>query len=118
MEVARSLDELISTQSIEEGLDFGCNLLCSALQLQGDTDPIRAQVLLRELTQYLSLRYAGELGLSLEYLAGLGHQCSPENYPHAQFWRQLRWVANEMGVFGPELDSLALPPGVPPSGGA
>lgn len=63
MEVTRNSDELISTHSIEEGLDFGCNLLCSALQQQGDTDPVRAQALLRELTQYVSLRYAGELGL-------------------------------------------------------
>ena len=118
MKLVSNFDELISTQSIEEGLDFGCNLLCSALQLQGNTDPARAQALLQELTQYLSLRYAGELGPSLEYLAGLAHQCSPESYRHTQFWRQLQWIANEMRLSGQELDSLELPPGVLASGGA
>ena len=118
MELASHFDEFISTQSIEEGLDFGCNLLCSALRLQGDTDPAQAQVLLQELTQYLSLRYVGELGLALEYLAGLGHQCSADNYRHSQFWRQLKWIANEMGLSDTAFNSLALPPGVPRSGGA
>jgi hypothetical protein len=118
MELASKFDEHISTRSIEDGLDFGCNLLCSALQSRGDADPALAQALLRGLTQYLRLRYAGELGLSLEYLAGLGHQCSPENFRHAQFWSQLRWIANEMGLSGSELDDLALPSGVLPSGGA
>jgi hypothetical protein len=93
-------------------LDFACNLLCSALGSQSDADPTRAQALLRDLTQYLVLRYAGELGLSLEYLAGLGHQCALGEYRYAQFWSQLRWIANEIGLADSDLNSLALPYGV------
>jgi hypothetical protein len=112
MEPADNHDRLIATHSIEEGLDFGCNLLCRALESQGDADPAKAQTLLRGLAQYLSLRYAGELALSLEYLAGLGHHCHSDDYRYAQFWNQLRWTANKMGLTGSDLDKLALPSNV------
>jgi hypothetical protein len=82
--------EQIAKSSVEEGLDFACNLLMSSLAT-GEEQPQMAQQLLKELAHYITLRYAGELLLALEYLAGLAHLCTSSPIIKAQqFWSQLQ----------------------------
>lgn len=95
----------IATSSVEEGLDFACSLLTDALVMRGEESPNVAKQLLTELASYLQLRYVGETGLALEYLAGLGQQCAPTS----QFWNQLRWVAVQLKLNEQELAALGLP---------
>ena len=61
----------IATSSIEEGLDFALNLIVDATARAGGRDSDLAPSLLRQLSGFISLRYAGELRLALEYLEGL-----------------------------------------------
>jgi hypothetical protein len=101
--------DVIATSSVEEGLDFACNLISDAVAEMGKADSSRAGQLLGEFTSYLRLRYAGELLLATEYLAGLGHACDPASFNGAQFWAQLRWIASEMDLTPQELAELDLP---------
>jgi hypothetical protein len=103
------LAEQIATSSVEEGLDFACSLLSSAMSAEGDAHPQKAQQLLRELASYMQLRYVGERLLALEHLAGLGRACNPGLFRSEQFWSQLRWVAGEMRLTSEELENLELP---------
>lgn len=99
----------LATSSVEEGLDFACNLLVPALSAQGDAHPSEAQSLLSSLGYYISFRYSGELGLALEKLASLGHSCNQVDPRGQQFWAQLRWVAAQMNLTPDEQEALALP---------
>jgi hypothetical protein len=99
----------ITTSSVEEGLDFACSLASSAIAAAGEAQPESAQQILNELTSYVQLRYVGELVLALEYLAGMGHRCSPGSFRSEQFWAQLRWVASQMQLLPNELQELELP---------
>ncbi len=101
--------EQIATSSVEEGLDFACSLISSAVAAEGEAHPQKAQQLLRELASYVQLRYVGELLLALECLAGLGRTCNPSSFRTDQFWSQLRWVAGEMRLTTEELEKLELP---------
>ncbi len=99
----------IATSSVGEGLDFACSLISAAVAAEGDANREKAHQLLRELANYVEFRYAGELLLAAESLAGLGHECSPESFRSAQFWSQLRWVAGQMELAPEELSLLRLP---------
>jgi hypothetical protein len=98
----------ISTSSIEEGLDFACNLISAAIAKEGEAKPEKGQQLLNELTNYISLRYVGELVLALEYLVGLGNLCNEDNFRSSQFWSQIRWVADDMGLSSEEKQRLEI----------
>ena len=87
----------ITTHSIEEALDFGCNLLTSVLESLVAADPSKAPGLLNSLLAYISVRYAGEDELALEFLVDLGHACGGDSSRMDQFWRQMRWAARKMG---------------------
>jgi hypothetical protein len=104
-----SQKEAIATSSVEEGFDFACSLLSSAVAREGEANPEKAQRLLNELTQYIQLRYVAELLLALEYLAGLGNQCDPSAFQSRQFWSQLRWVSEKMGLPPQEKEKLEIP---------
>jgi hypothetical protein len=103
--------ETIATSSVEEGLDFACSLLSSAVPHEGKANPEKTQQLLNELAQYIRLRYVGELLLALEYLAGLGDLCDPSLFQSKQFWAQLRWVADKMNLSATEKEKLEIPNG-------
>ena len=100
--------EHIATSSVNEGLDFACSLLSSAIAEEGEAHPERALSLLHELTRYIELRYVGETLLALEYLAGLGRSCNPTIFRSSQFWRQLKWVASQMNLTSEETQRLDL----------
>lgn len=103
--------EQIATTSVEEGLDFACNLISSAIYSEAESSAEKAQQLLHELTSYIQLRYVGELLLALEYLSGLGRSCNQASFRSSQFWAQLKWVAVEMQLSTEELKTLELPNG-------
>jgi hypothetical protein len=89
----------IATSSIEEGLDFACNLVASGIEKEAQLRTGASARLLSTLAQYISLRYAGETGLALEYLAYLGGDIGDDvSYAREQFWAQLSWCAQEMGL--------------------
>jgi hypothetical protein len=94
----------IATHSVDEGLDFACNLLASAMRRLADQRPEAASNFLKTLAEYISDRYAGEDLLALEYLVLLGRDLAGDaEVRWTQFWNQLRWVAGQMDV---SLDSL------------
>ena len=95
--------------SVEEGLDFACSLISGAISKEGRAKPEKALQLLEELSSYVQLRYVGELGLALEYLAGLGNLCAPDLFRSRQFWSQLRWVADRMELTSGEIEKLRFP---------
>lgn len=91
----------IATSSLEEGLDFACNLLAHGLGEAARRNPSEASAMLTRLTQYISLRYAGELRLACEYAESLA-ELIPEDveFRRGQFEAQVAWLKKEMG---PEL---------------
>ena len=101
--------EFIATSSVDEGLDFGCSLLSSAIAKAGDNKPDSANLLLRTLTQYIELRYAGELYLALKYLISLGKECNQEDFRSKQFWAQISWNAEQMNLSSSEFSDLSIP---------
>jgi hypothetical protein len=101
--------ENIATSSVGEGLDFACSLLSSPVAREGETNPEEAQQLLNLLTQYIQLRYVGELLLALEYLADLGKLCDPSLFQSRQFWNQLRWISDKMSLSTQEKEKLEIP---------
>jgi hypothetical protein len=92
----------IATSSVEDGLDFACSLLSSAISAEAEVHPEKARPLLKELAQYIELRYVGETLLALEYLSSIGRTCNPETVRGTQFWRQLDWVADQMELSAEE----------------
>jgi hypothetical protein len=101
-----SPEEKIATSSVEAGLDFACSLISDAISKEGRAKPQKALQLLEELSSYVQLRYVGEIGLALEYLAGLGKLCDPDSFRNQQFWAQLRWVADTMKLTSEEIEKL------------
>ena len=100
--------EQIAMSSIEEGMDFACSLLSSALARKGEASPDVASLLLNELTSYIRLRYIGETLLALEYLSVLGRSCEGLEFSRTQFWRQLQWVASQMHLTEEDLKTVEL----------
>lgn len=91
----------IATTSIEEGLDFACNLLVGAFESVAANDSSDARSTLRSLAHYLSLRYAGELGLAFEELAALAGDLAPHMSKSEQLQDQLRWLQDSLQVESP-----------------
>ena len=106
METVPQTDQKICKHSVEEGLDFACSLLSGAMETRGIERPEEASELLSGLTQYVRLRYHGEPELALEWLASLAHKCSPEDYRQEQFWSQLQWIAQQMGLSDVEFSGM------------
>jgi hypothetical protein len=98
------MNQKIATSSIEEGLDFACNLLISGLQIDAETNPNRSPELLRYVAQYIQF----ETMLALEYLVDIGNMLDQDTYNAAQFWAQLRWVAGKMDLSSAELANLGI----------
>ncbi len=98
----------IATSSVEDGLDFACSLLSSAISVEAEVHPEKAQPLLKELTQYIEFRYVGETLLALEYLSSIGQTCNLEPVRGRQFWRQLGWVADQMELSTEERQRVEL----------
>lgn len=91
--------EQIATHSVGEGLDFACNLLADGIGRLADQRPDASPGLLKALSEYISHRYAGEDRLALEYLVLLGRALREStDVRWSQFWRQLEWVGQQMGV--------------------
>jgi hypothetical protein len=89
----------LATTSPEDGLDFACNLVATALSREADSHPERACDILRTFTQYVEFRYVGELELAAQYLADLGREISPAtSFQRQHFWLQMQWVAQSMGL--------------------
>jgi hypothetical protein len=89
----------LTTSSAEEGLDFACHLIATALSTEADAHPECASRILRTFSQYVELRYVGELELAAEYLADLAREISPTmSFQRQQFWLQLQWVAQRLGL--------------------
>src|SRR4029078_7295116 len=94
----RSTDHIISTHSIGEGLDFACNLLAIAVEREANQRPERASTLLRGLTFYISLRYAGEYVFALGSVEDLAREIGADiEYRREQFRAQVEWCARTMG---------------------
>ena len=91
----------IATSSIEEGLDFACNLLAGAFESVAANNSSDARSTLSSLAQYLSFRYAGELGLAFEELAALAGDLAPHMSKSEQLQDQLRWLQNSLQVESP-----------------
>ncbi len=98
----------IATSSVEEGLDFACSLLSSAISADAGVHPEKAPPLLKELAQYIEFRYVGETLLALEYLSSIGHACNLGTVRGRQFWRQLGWVADQMELSAEERQRVDL----------
>jgi len=89
----------LATASPEEGLDFACHLIATALSVEADAHPERASRILGTFSQYVVFRYVGELELAAEYLCDLGREISPVvSFQWQQFWHQLQWVARTLGL--------------------
>ena len=91
----------IATSSVEEGLDFACNLLVPALEAVASSGSGRAEDSLRVLANYLQLRYVGELGLAFELLSDLAGSLAPYIQRPEQMNDQLAWLLNSLQLESP-----------------
>ena len=86
----------IATSSVEEGLDFACNLTCSLISMRSLSTPAEFLALL---SAYVVHRYAGEFELALEELQEIGILLREIPWKNReQFSHQLTWVAGQMGL--------------------
>ena len=89
----------IANSSIGEGLDFACNLLAKPIAQIAESHSDLAPMLLRTLTQYITLRYVGEDQHAFEYLIHLAADVGDmADFRSAQFWLQMKWVAQKLGI--------------------
>ena len=88
----------IATSSVEEGLDFGCNLLIGALEVAATSSSSDAQDILSSLVRYLRFRYVGELGLAFEELSALASELAPHVQRSELLNAQLTWVERSLQV--------------------
>ncbi len=97
-DVMQEMKNDIATSSVEEGLDFSLNLIADAVAVAGARNSSLAQSLLNQMSSYISLRYAGELELALEYLEGI-YETVPFDieFRREQFEKQLEWLHSAMG---------------------
>jgi len=87
----------IATSSIEEALDFAFNLIMPVISEAGESEPVKAQKFLRQVSDYVSLRYAGEIELAFEWLQNFENLSSREFPSRAsQFQRQMIWLQHEL----------------------
>ncbi|HEX3359180.1 MAG TPA: hypothetical protein VHS31_19530 [Tepidisphaeraceae bacterium] len=94
-----SISPSISTRSVEDGLDFACNLLADALVISSSYKPESSATLLGLLANYISFRYCGEEGLALENLMTIAEELKrSEKVRWAQFWQQIQWLCEKTGV--------------------
>lgn len=75
----------IATSSVEEGLDFALNLIAGATATAGEQDSDIAQAMLRQMSQIISLRNAGELRLAVEQLERV-HEAVPSDVGDGNFF--------------------------------
>jgi hypothetical protein len=105
----------LATTSEEEGLDFACNLAVRGLIGIAQLSPEKAPETLIHFAQYVQFRYAGELELALEYLSDIGHMLPQEQFRSEQFWAQMYWVAQRMGLDPTQMEELKISPPMSPS---
>ena len=73
-------------------------LVSQGLVKAAEADPSKAIDVLRRLEQYISLRYAGELGLAVEYVASLGEFVPADiSFPRDKYDQQVAWLQREVG---------------------
>jgi hypothetical protein len=87
----------IATHSIEEGLDFGLNLMMGPAADAGRDDAVLAQKLLRLIEQFIHPRYAGEPEIALDALEWLA-DCVPLKYQRnrEQIEAQIAWLREQL----------------------
>ena len=87
----------IATTSVEEGLDFGFNLLVGPAADGGRNDGVLAQRLLTLIEQFVHPRYAGEPEIALDALEGLA-DCVPMKYQRNPdlIEAQLAWLREQL----------------------
>jgi hypothetical protein len=87
----------IATSSIEEGLDFGFNLLIGPAAETGQAKPDLGAQLLFVIQAFVRPRYAGEPEIALDSLEHLA-ELIPREYQRnwAQVRRQLTWLREQM----------------------
>src|SRR5690349_13109936 len=105
-----STERRMATSSVNDGLDFGCQLLQQRVSDYGRLHPDRAVNLLTTLCFYVETRYVGEPFLALEALTRLAHEVDYSGDAAEQFWAQVRWLADAMQLPDHERDELKLPP--------
>ncbi|MCJ8313109.1 MAG: hypothetical protein HRU38_15350 [Saccharospirillaceae bacterium] len=98
----------ISTNSVEEGLDFACSLISNCIIVTGETNPEKANEILFSLASFNQFRYVGELLLALHKLVDLGKFCEKFNN-EIQYWKQLHWVALELNLTSDEFKEVGIP---------
>lgn len=86
----------IATSSIEEGLDFGFNLLIGSAAEAGKARPELATRLLMANQNFVHPRYAGESEIALQFLEELA-ELIPDESRHnlAQVELQLEWLREQ-----------------------
>jgi hypothetical protein len=87
----------IATSSIEEGLDFGFNLLVGPAADGGRDDGVLAQRLLSLIENFVHPRYAGESEVALDALEELV-DCVPLKYQRNrdQIEAQMVWLREQL----------------------
>lgn len=98
----------ISTESIEEGLDFACSLISDRIIEKGEEVPEQANQLLCLLANYNQFRYVGEPLLALHNLVDIGGFCG-EFSNELQYWEQLKWIVLEMDLTKEEYEIIGIP---------
>jgi hypothetical protein len=87
----------IATSSVEEGLDFGFNLIVGPASHCGREDGILAQKLLSLIEGFVLPRYAGEPEIALDALEDLTN-CVPLKYQRNrnQITAQIVWLREQL----------------------
>ena len=87
----------IATSSVEEGLDFGFNLLVGPAADGGRDDGVLAQRLLLLIESFVHPRYAGEPEVALYALEDLV-DCVPLKYQRnrEQIEAQMNWLREQL----------------------
>lgn len=87
----------IATSSVDEGLDFGFNLVVGPAADGGRDDGVLAQRLLSLIENFVHPRYAGEPAIALSALEELV-DCVPLKYQQnrAQIEKQMAWLREQL----------------------
>lgn len=87
----------IATSSVEEGLDFGFNLLIGTAADVGREDQALAQRILPLVQGFVQPRYAGELDIALDGLEALAECIAPQlQRNRTQIEAQLAWLREQL----------------------
>ncbi len=103
------MNNYLVISSVEDGLDFACNLFADGIMKFADRPASVTTNLLQHIAQYIEFRYVGEYLLALEYLSDIGNMLEHDSFRSEQFWAQISWIAQKIELEPEVIQGLNIP---------